>query len=246
MMGIRRTIRSTGIPGAVKVATMLTFPSGHVIEANGDELMRWLMGRLRGDWEIAGWSAGVATLVCLLNEKGQGITSILGSLRGIMFQASSPNTTRLHHFIRKLTHNGTAGSASGARLDGVRPIRVSHAGGRCGNQRFPLYPLGCTWTILLSVLLRNALQTLQGKQKSSQKFWSKVGGSACFKVRNLTCYMDDFRSPMRTTVMTSAIWHQSFIDVHERSHSSLNAQARNESVLACLLPFGLARACAVD
>ena len=131
MMGIRRTIRSTVIPGAVKVATMLTFPSGHVIEANGDELMRWLMGRLRGNWEIAGWSAGVATLVRLLNEKGQSITSILGSLRGIMFQSSSPNTIRLHHFIRKLTHNATAGSAPGARLDGVRPIRVSHAGGRC-------------------------------------------------------------------------------------------------------------------
>ena len=131
MMGIRRTIRSTVIPGAVEVATMLTFPSGHVIEANGDELMRWLMGRLRRNWEIAGWSAGVAMLICLLNEKGQSITSILGSLRGIMFQSSAPNTIRLHHFIRKLTHNATAGSAPGARLDGVRPIRESHAGGRC-------------------------------------------------------------------------------------------------------------------
>ena len=225
MMGIRRTIRSTGIPGAVKVATMLTFPSGHVIEANGDELMRWLMGRLRGNWEIAGWSAGVATLVGLLDEKGQGITSILGSLRGIMFHASSPNTTRLHHFIRKLTHNATPGSASGARLDGVRPIRESHAGGRC-EIRDPRYTRLVVLGRYYLCCLRNALQTLQGKQatqKSSQKFWSKVGGSACFKVTNLTCYMDDFRSPMRRTVMTSAIWHQSFIDVHERSHPSLNA-----------------------
>lgn len=162
---------------------MLTFPSGHVIEANGDELMRWLMGRLRGNWEIAGWSAGVATLVRLLDEKGQSITSILGSLRGIMFQSSAPNTIRLHHFIRKLTHNVTAGSAPGARLDGVRPIRISHAGGRCEIRDSRYTRLVCTWTvIILFVLLRNALQTLQGKQatqKSSQEFWSKVGGSAC-------------------------------------------------------------------
>ena len=174
-MGIRRTIRSTVIPGAVKVATMLTFPSGHVIEANGDELMRWLMGRLRGNWEIAGWSAGVATLVCLLNEKGQSITSILGSLCGIMFQSSSPNTIRLHHFIRKLTHNATAGSAPGARLDGVRPIRVSHAGWEMGEIRDSVIPgLVCTWTILLSCVASKctadaARQTSNTQHKSLRK-----------------------------------------------------------------------------
>lgn len=73
-----------GIHGAVKVATMLTFPPSHVVEANSNELMR-LIGRRRRRGIIAAWSAG-ETFIGL--DERQGIAGILGPLGGIVFESS--------------------------------------------------------------------------------------------------------------------------------------------------------------
>ena len=82
MMGIARTIGMKVAHGELEVATVITVLSGHVVEANGDELMG-LVGRARRGGEIAGRSTGSALI--RVNER-QGIASILGSLSRVMLQ----------------------------------------------------------------------------------------------------------------------------------------------------------------
>ena len=103
--------------GAIKVATMLAVSTGHMIEANSNELMR-LIGRRRRRGKEAVRSAGEPFVV----DEWQGIASILRPLGRIMFQPSS--ACRLHHSIRELPDNASAGSSPRARPGLVRVVRI--------------------------------------------------------------------------------------------------------------------------